>query len=99
MTWWRESLTSDPSSNGDMAKKKKVSSLRCPTCRTLVLAGDPDFPFCSDRCRLIDLGKWASGGYVISTKIHDPEELESIAEAQSRKQFDPDEDDISSHER
>jgi hypothetical protein len=36
---------------------------------------------------------------VISTKIHDPEELESIAEAQSRKQFDPDEDDISSHER
>ena len=22
----------------------------------------PDFPFCSERCRLIDLGKWASGG-------------------------------------
>ena len=81
-----------------MAKKKKVSSLRCPTCRALVLAGDPDFPFCSDRCRVIDLGKWASGGYVISTRINDPEELESIAEAQSRKQFDPDEDDISSHE-
>jgi hypothetical protein len=24
-------------------------------------------PFCSDRCRLIDLGNWASGKYVIST--------------------------------
>lgn len=71
-----------------MAKKKKLSSLRCPTCRTLVLAGAPDFPFCSDRCRVIDLGKWASGGYVISTKINDPEELESIAEAQSRKSLE-----------
>ena len=93
-------MTEVSSSNRGMAKKKKASSLRCPTCRTLVLAGDPDFPFCSDRCRVIDLGKWASGGYVISTKINDPEELESIAEAQSRKQFDPDEDeDIHSHGR
>ena len=53
--------------------RKKVRSLRCPTCKTIVLRGDPDFPFCSDRCRLIDLGKWASGGYVISTPITDPE--------------------------
>jgi endogenous inhibitor of DNA gyrase (YacG/DUF329 family) len=35
---------------------------------------DAEFPFCSERCRLIDLGKWASGGYVISTPITDPEE-------------------------
>jgi endogenous inhibitor of DNA gyrase (YacG/DUF329 family) len=35
-----------------------------------VLPKDPDFPFCSERCRLIDLGKWASGGYVISTPIN-----------------------------
>jgi endogenous inhibitor of DNA gyrase (YacG/DUF329 family) len=50
-----------------------------------VLAGSEDFPFCSERCRLIDLGKWASGGYVISTPITDPEQLENIAEEQSRK--------------
>lgn len=68
--------------------KKKVRSLRCPTCQTLVLAGSADFPFCSERCRLIDLGKWASGGYVISTPINDPEMLESIAEEQSRKRSD-----------
>lgn len=24
-------------------------------------------PFCSDRCRIIDLGNWASEKYVIST--------------------------------
>ena len=33
------------------------------------MAGSEDFPFCSDRCRVIDLGKWASGGYVISSPI------------------------------
>ena len=65
--------------------KKKLLSLRCPICRTLVLRTQEGFPFCSDRCRTIDLGKWASGGYVISTKINDPEELESIAEQQSRR--------------
>jgi uncharacterized protein len=70
--------------------KQKLLSLRCPICRTLVLKTQVDFPFCSDRCRTIDLGKWASGGYVISTKINDPDELESIAEEQSRRQSDPD---------
>ncbi len=49
---------------------KRVLSLRCPTCKKVVLRSDTEFPFCSDRCRLIDLGKWASGGYVISTPIN-----------------------------
>jgi len=53
--------------------RKPARSLRCPTCRKIVLARDPEFPFCSERCRLIDLGKWASGGYVISTALNDPE--------------------------
>lgn len=55
--------------------RKRVLSLRCPTCKALVLRSDTEFPFCSERCRLIDLGKWASGGYVISTPITDPEEM------------------------
>ena len=58
-----------------MPAKKKGRSLRCPTCRHGVVAGAPELPFCSERCRLIDLGKWASNGYVISTRINDPEEL------------------------
>ena len=53
--------------------RKKAASFRCPTCRKIVLAGDPDFPFCSDRCRVIDLGKWVSGGYVVSSPVNDPE--------------------------
>ena len=52
---------------------KRAVSLRCPICRKTVLRSEPEFPFCSERCRLIDLGKWASGGYVISTPLNDPE--------------------------
>ncbi len=58
--------------------------LRCPTCAKLVTSADADFPFCSDRCRIIDLGKWASGAYRISTPIHDPEELEELREGTQR---------------
>jgi endogenous inhibitor of DNA gyrase (YacG/DUF329 family) len=40
---------------------------RCPSCRRAVLprAKNPCFPFCSDRCRLVDLGKWLGGEYRI----------------------------------
>lgn len=69
---------------------KRVQSLRCPTCRTIVVRSDAEFPFCSDRCRLIDLGKWASGKYVISTPINDPESMENLnAENQNPEQESP----------
>ena len=57
-----------------MARKKR-RSLLCPTCRKIVLRDEPEFPFCSERCRLIDLGKWASGGYVTSTPINAVDQL------------------------
>lgn len=53
--------------------KRRIRSLRCPICRKIVLRGEQEFPFCSARCRLIDLGKWASGGYVVSTPITNPD--------------------------
>jgi hypothetical protein len=45
--------------------RKQPAKLRCPICKKPAAAGTPDFPFCSDRCREIDLGKWATGAYVI----------------------------------
>jgi len=51
-----------------MARKLK---LKCPICKRVVTSNDAEFPFCSDRCRLIDLGKWASGAYVISSPVQD----------------------------
>jgi endogenous inhibitor of DNA gyrase (YacG/DUF329 family) len=50
------------------------------TIRMLVRFNDEDFPFCSDRCRKIDLGKWATGVYKISSPILDPEVLEDLGE-------------------
>jgi uncharacterized protein len=74
--------------------RKKALSLRCPTCRTIVLRSDEHFPFCSDRCRLIDLGKWASGGYRISSPVLDPELLEEIDQRPEPK---PDRDEHKQH--
>jgi uncharacterized protein len=51
--------------------RKRTVKLRCPTCKQAVQTKNPDFPFCSERCRLIDLGKWASGAYVISSPVTD----------------------------
>ena len=73
--------------------RKRIVKLRCPICKKSVKSTDPDFPFCSDRCRLIDLGKWASGAYRISSPILDPEVLEGL-ENNPRPQQDDDE-----HER
>jgi endogenous inhibitor of DNA gyrase (YacG/DUF329 family) len=55
------------------------------------LRDDQHFPFCSDRCRLIDLGKWASGAYRISSPVMDPELLEEI-EPGSTPQAKPDDE-------
>jgi len=49
----------------------------CPICRKKVQRDGEFMPFCSDRCREIDLGNWASEKYVISTPA-DPQELEGI---------------------
>lgn len=46
----------------------EVIKLNCPTCKKLVLWNEdfPYRPFCSDRCRLIDLGEWASENHKIA---------------------------------
>jgi endogenous inhibitor of DNA gyrase (YacG/DUF329 family) len=49
---------------------------RCPSCKKPTdSATDADFPFCSDRCRLMDLGAWAAEKYVVSDPIFDEEEI------------------------
>ncbi|MBT9456875.1 MAG: DNA gyrase inhibitor YacG [Burkholderiaceae bacterium] len=57
--------------------------VRCPTC-----GGDSVFapqntwrPFCSERCRMIDLGAWASESFRVEAK---PDDLEgqSLPDAQ-----------------
>ena len=55
--------------------------MKCPVCKKVeVQLGDPEFPFCSERCRLIDLGNWASEKYVISTPATPPASKEEDEE-------------------
>jgi uncharacterized protein len=66
---------------------KRTVKLSCPICKKKVAAANPEFPFCSERCRTIDLGKWASGQYVISSPVRDIED-EFQSEAQSKDSDD-----------
>ena len=38
--------------------------MTCPICKNIT--SENDSPFCSARCKDIDLGKWLIGGYVIA---------------------------------
>ncbi|WP_152050170.1 DNA gyrase inhibitor YacG [Tautonia marina] len=42
---------------------------KCPMCGREFAGTDldslPHFPFCSERCRMIDLGRWVEGAYTI----------------------------------
>lgn len=50
-----------------MEKNIKVS---CPYCRKEVEWKNNKWrPFCSERCKMIDLGKWASEDYKVSDKL------------------------------
>ncbi len=56
--------------------------VKCPTCRKEVYWENNQYrPFCSDRCRLIDLGAWAEERYRIRS-----EDLDAFSS-------DPDDDD------
>ena len=50
-----------------------MAELVCPTCRKTVVYKDlkdiPYRPFCSRRCKLVDLGKWLNEEYRISEPI------------------------------
>lgn len=51
-----------------------MKQVNCPSCGTLTTyAGNPDRPFCSERCRLLDLGQWADESYRIAGKPAPPE--------------------------
>lgn len=50
--------------------------MKCPICKKPVSASDPEMPFCSERCRTMDLGNWASEKYVLSTPLEDSDEKE-----------------------
>jgi hypothetical protein len=52
---------------GSKRSTPSPTTVACPTCGRPVVWGPdaPERPFCSRRCRLIDLGEWLDGGRAI----------------------------------
>ncbi len=40
----------------------------CPSCGKNVTTDDETYPFCSERCRLVDLGRWMDERYRIAQR-------------------------------
>ncbi len=49
-------------------------TVKCPTCQQSVVwaADNPYRPFCSQRCKLIDLGEWAQERYTVAAEEDEP---------------------------
>ncbi len=63
-----------------------MPAVTCPTCKRDVLIPADDepmgtFPFCSERCKLVDLGRWLDGRYQIPVEKDDDEQAEVPPEA------------------
>jgi endogenous inhibitor of DNA gyrase (YacG/DUF329 family) len=66
---------------------------RCPICKTPTDSEThEEFPFCSERCRLHDLGNWASEKYVVSEPVFDMSELDAAKDPSEQKAVEEDED-------
>ncbi|HUO08950.1 MAG TPA: DNA gyrase inhibitor YacG [Phycisphaerae bacterium] len=66
-----------------MDKPRKIGNdgtvYRCPICKTILPSmSAPTFPFCSDRCRLLDLNNWMEGNYTVSRPVDPTDQLEDL---------------------
>lgn len=61
-------------------KESRTALLRCPICGEPVryVKGKPlppNFPFCSSRCKMVDLNKWLNEEYVLSRELTPEEQI------------------------
>ncbi len=57
----------------------KKLEVTCPTCKKRFNYYASDFrPFCSERCRLIDLGEWLSESYAVPVEKLSEEEIQTL---------------------
>ena len=53
----------------------KGRAMKCPICgEPTEWKENPNRPFCSERCKTIDLANWASEGYRVPSPLKDSEE-------------------------
>ncbi|MBI1353374.1 MAG: DNA gyrase inhibitor YacG [Acidobacteria bacterium] len=57
----------------------------CPICRQPADPKEKHFPFCSPRCKTIDLGAWAAEEYVVSRPLNESDEAFQTGEGSLEK--------------
>ncbi len=71
-----------------MSEHRSLKNIKCPTCRKV---GDwfagPYGPFCSKRCRLVDLGKWFNEEHRISEPLR-PDHFKEFEQLPSGEHLD-----------
>jgi hypothetical protein len=70
----KSKATSKATSKTTSKASAKPPTKRCPVCGKPAAAAS--LPFCSDRCRDVDLNRWLSGSYVIPGSNSDEEDAE-----------------------
>lgn len=67
---------------------EKPLNVKCPTCKRVGEWFSGSYgPFCSHRCKLIDLGKWFNEEHTVSDPLR-PEHLDQFAELPPGKHLD-----------
>lgn len=63
------------------------TKINCPQCRAEAFWQDnPHRPFCSERCRLIDLGQWADESYRIAGSRQELSDDDNVFQLHTEKQ-------------
>ena len=58
--------------------QNKNSMMDCPICRKSISSESEYAPFCSSRCKTIDLGRWADESYKITRPIENRDLEEGV---------------------
>jgi len=64
-----------------------MNKVRCPICEKAMDAQGPkewpDWPFCTKRCKMVDLGRWLGGNYRIETPAQEEDliDLDEFADS------------------
>ena len=75
-----------------MPKDVSKTTVKCPTCGKRGTWFAVEFgPFCSHRCKMVDLGKWLGGEHAISEPLR-PEQFESYGDLPPGQHLDQTDD-------
>lgn len=65
-----------PLSQADKNDSRPSAQKQCRSCGKPVDSSAPTYPFCSDRCRLVDLGEWFNESYRMTRRLDEVDELD-----------------------